>query len=42
MMVHNKTGYGVNFHQFLLICATIGTPPPPSPLDNRMWIRRLC
>jgi len=23
MMVHNKTGYGVNFHQFLLICATI-------------------
>jgi hypothetical protein len=26
MMVHNKTGYGVNFHQFLLICATIGTP----------------
>jgi hypothetical protein len=26
MMIHNKTGYGVNFHQFLLICATIGTP----------------
>jgi hypothetical protein len=31
MMVHNKTGYGVNFHQFLLICATIGTPPPLRP-----------
>jgi len=25
MSFHDKAGYGVNFHQFLMICATIGT-----------------